>query len=338
VEVSCHLNEEKISLSIIIPAYNVEKFIKLSLNSIYNQKTSYLFEVIVIDDGSTDETLSVVKEFQEKFSNFKVYRTINLGAGAARNLGMKVAVGKYIYFFDSDDLLESNFIEKAITILENEHLDVLMFSGKSFLDEGLKGSSFFPVYSRINIDKTTGTELITEYIKKRGGYSVQPCLYISRLDFLRVSKITFPEGIVFEDNYFTSLVFIKANKIKSIDDIFFNRRIRSGSVMTSTSFKKKLESANHIINYFYKLSQEINDSKKYFLFIWDGFVLLIDQMKLDNKNLFSDQDFKMYKQVKRKYILVNGKFNFMIIKLKILKHTIQNWYRKIKKISIKKNY
>lgn len=107
------------SVSIIIPAYNCEDYIKLCLDSIVNQTYKSL-EVIIVDDGSTDETLSILENYKQKIpSLFKVYSIPNSGQGHARNYGIKQATGKYVLFVDSDDYLEPNMIEVLVQAAKN---------------------------------------------------------------------------------------------------------------------------------------------------------------------------------------------------------------------------
>lgn len=116
-----------IRLSVIIPAYNCEKYIGRCLDSILNQE-NLEFEIIVINDGSTDNTLKICRQYEEKFENIKVINKKNEGQGIARNVGILEAKGKYITFVDSDDYVNQNCYTLAISILEKNSAD--FFAGQ----------------------------------------------------------------------------------------------------------------------------------------------------------------------------------------------------------------
>ena len=124
------MNDKKIS--IIIPVYNVEKYVKETLISVKNQSLKP-DEVIIINDGSTDNSLNIVKDIKDTES-WKIYETINQGLGLTRNYGKSLAKGDYIYFLDSDDILDHNFIFDMQNLIKvYNQPDVILFSGKLLL-------------------------------------------------------------------------------------------------------------------------------------------------------------------------------------------------------------
>src|SRR5690554_571502 len=133
------MSESKATVSIIIPAYNVEKYLKAALDSIKAQ-TELPDEVILIDDGSTDKTLAVAEEYGFSIP-YKVLSIENGEQGNARNLGVSLASSEYVYFFDSDDLLRSDFIGSIKDqIRTNQSPGIILFSGESFNDSEYQGS------------------------------------------------------------------------------------------------------------------------------------------------------------------------------------------------------
>ena len=97
------LQEESIDLSIIVPVYNAEYYLRKCLNSIMSQQTSYSYEVICVNDGSKDNSISILEEFQQKFPNIVIFNQENAGISAARNKGIELANGKYLAFVDNDE-------------------------------------------------------------------------------------------------------------------------------------------------------------------------------------------------------------------------------------------
>ena len=109
-------------ISVIIPTYNRSNFLKKTIKTLIQQKTDVIYEIIIIDDGSTDDTKSVVSEFKKH--NIKYFYQENKERGAARNLGLKKAKGQYINFFDSDDIAYPNHIQTAYEVIINKKLEI----------------------------------------------------------------------------------------------------------------------------------------------------------------------------------------------------------------------
>ena len=116
-------------LSIIIPVYKVEKYIRDTLQSIYRQQyDENLFEVIVINDGTPDDSMRIVAEFTNKHANLHIINQKNQGLSCARNAGLKIAQGEYVWFVDSDDTVTEESIGKVIECIERSKADVIGFS------------------------------------------------------------------------------------------------------------------------------------------------------------------------------------------------------------------
>ena len=115
-------------LSVIIPMYNAEKYIKRCIESVYRQDLDINnFELLVVNDGSTDNSLEIVKDYFTSYKNIRFFSQKNSGQGAARNLGIKHATGEYILFLDSDDFLLPQSINKILGIVKHVSCDVINF-------------------------------------------------------------------------------------------------------------------------------------------------------------------------------------------------------------------
>lgn len=112
-------------LSIIIPAYNLEEYISSTLDSLLRINFSRNYEIIVVNDGSTDNTENIIKEYQKCYSQIKLITIKNSGVSRARNIGIKNAVGDYITFVDGDDLVDKNFFEIGINEMESGDFDFI---------------------------------------------------------------------------------------------------------------------------------------------------------------------------------------------------------------------
>ena len=119
-------------ISVIIPVYNVEKFLRKCLNSVRFQTYSNL-EIICIDDGSTDRSFEILQEFASQDNRFVVIKQKNRGAGAARNRGIKLATGDYITFVDSDDWILLDLYETFVKKLEKSEVDIYMFNVEGYV-------------------------------------------------------------------------------------------------------------------------------------------------------------------------------------------------------------
>lgn len=118
-------------VSVIIPVYNVEKYLRQCLDSIINQTLKDI-EIICVDDGSTDSSLTILQEYKEKDSRIKVLQQQNQYAGVARNNGLKIAKGKYLSFLDSDDFFELNMLEEMYNKAEKDQSDIVICGWKSY--------------------------------------------------------------------------------------------------------------------------------------------------------------------------------------------------------------
>ena len=200
-------------------------------------------EIICINDGSTDNSLKIVESYRERFvefCRFMIKTQPNGGLSAARNAGMELATGKYIYFLDSDDRITSEAIAELVAISESNNLDQVIFSCDVFItdeNESLKrqAEGFLRYYKQDSslCDKPMrGDELFSSMVEKNCFYATQQ-LRFYRLSLLREHNCRFPEGLLHEDNYFAPLSLRWARKAMLVSNRYFQRRVRGGSIMTS---------------------------------------------------------------------------------------------------------
>ena len=223
-------------VSVVIPVWNTEKYIKECLDSILAQSIIDELEIICVNDGSTDTSLEILRKYEKQYEQIKVIDQINGGQSTARNVALNVAAGEYVYFMDGDDLLTSLALEELWKICREKQLDVLYFSGTSFYEsEELAQihSSFANIYYRKGeyTKVLNGEEMLLE-LRKNKDYLVSPCLQIIRRAFLMENNIRFYEGIIHEDNCFSFRTLLSAERTFCVNDIYFYRRVRSNSVMT----------------------------------------------------------------------------------------------------------
>ena len=217
---------KKSTIAIVIPVFNVENYVKQTLESVKNQ-LSQPDEVIIINDGSTDSSSKIIDEY----SNFKSWMTIhqnNKGLGSTRNLGRSITKCEYTYFLDSDDIVKNDFILKMHeTINKYNKPDMILFSGKSFSTSENKKTpnlkfSFDGQYFR-------NSKLITKLVKKRESFP-QVSRYITKNLLWSKNKLDYPKGAVEDDAVFFPLLALSQNTVVLSESYYSYRVGRPGSV------------------------------------------------------------------------------------------------------------
>ncbi|CAK2011255.1 glycosyltransferase [Vibrio crassostreae] len=214
----------KTRFSIIIPFYNSEDFIKETILSVLDNKYDD-FEIILIDDGSTDLSYDICNEFVDLHSNIIILRQENQGPNVARNKGLIEANGDYVLFIDADDLLESNCLDKLDSIIQSSHIDYVCY-GINFFDnitnERLNVKKMHPkLYSSDDIVKEAFTS--NSFL----GVCWNKCI---SLKFIKEHSISFqPDKMHGRDILFSRTCAVNANNVKVIDDVFCHSRYHNGS-------------------------------------------------------------------------------------------------------------
>ncbi len=247
-----------VDISVAIPVYNVEDYVAECIESVLANKQIEV-EILCINDGSTDSSLKVVEELAAKHDCIKVVSQENSGLSATRNKAIRMATGKYLYFLDSDDKIGKNALKKMFDCLEKENLDVLYFSGESFYEtEELaeQHRNYDTIYLRTGSYDSfcSGLELMRK-LREQRDYAVSACVQIVRREFLLEHGIFFYEGIIHEDNLFTFQVLMNAQRANCVNDVYFYRRVREASIMTTEVTHKNLwgyyVSFREMMNYVY---------------------------------------------------------------------------------------
>jgi glycosyltransferase involved in cell wall biosynthesis len=223
---------KEISLSIIVPVFNMEKYLLQCLNSIAAQEIKN-FEIIIVDDGSTDSSLDMCHNFSNINANVKVYSKKNEGQGVARNYGLARAQGKYIAYVDSDDYLMPTMACDVVKVLEETNADFANF-GASFVDTNHK---IIKSVCPSNFKLLIGDEIFHNALIDNGIYTIS-VNKIYRRSFLLDNKIEFPALKSNEDIFFSRAVAYYAKKTVFIPSIYYIALIRKGS--TSRSMDKSI--------------------------------------------------------------------------------------------------
>ena len=234
---------EQYKISVIVPVYNAEKYLRRCTESILGQ-TYKNIELILVNDGSTDDSLRLCKQIAGKDPRVKVLDKPNGGAASARNLGLDHVTGDYIGFCDADDYLDFNMFEVMLKVLLENDLDTLQCTAKDWDDNG----------NLLHTDADDGTLQIIdteEYIRRiyllKGNVSL--CVRLTRKDV--ICDIRIPEGRRVEDFYFTILLALRVKKNVVLNRAFYNCISHSTSVTRSATGSIYMDAL-----YFYERSVE----------------------------------------------------------------------------------
>lgn len=223
-------------LSIVIPVYNVEKYLRNCLDSVLDQDLQPIdYEIIIVNDGSTDGSLQIAQDYAKLNPHIKVIDKKNGGVASARNCGMDAAIGKFIYFIDSDDYLESNCLKKLVDTCEDERLDILTFLSSSFTDSS---SALRLLMTEKDFSNSFGNQMLSpivagdEYVANVN-YKSEIWWFLMDREFLKNTGIRFLEGRWLEDVIFSIQIILKAKRIAHLQLDVHRYRIAPGTAMTS---------------------------------------------------------------------------------------------------------
>lgn len=245
-------------LSIVVPIYNVEQYLRECLESLY-KIDKIDCEIILVNDGSKDNS----REIMEEFYNLYPDKTVivdkeNGGLSSARNAGMRVAKGDYISFIDSDDFIDVDEYTKFFLEGAEEKLDVMVGNMRYYTPEKT-GAPLFRSDLVKNSGIVTGIEFFWELFEQPKCFREEVVDDIYKREFLIKNNLWFNEEIVHEDSEFTPMVYIKAQRVKYIDRAFYFYRQRTGSIMNKVS-EKSIVSLEKICEKFFNEYKNL-DSK-----------------------------------------------------------------------------
>lgn len=291
-------------ISIVVPVYNVEKYLDECVQSILCQTYTAL-EIILVDDGSTDAGGKICDEYALKDSRIKVIHKTNGGLSDARNAGINIAAGKYITFIDSDDFITPDYVSYLYNLCKEYNTKISVSAHTIYLENGNK------IYKGLySTKKLSAKEALTSILLDNGvDLSAWAKLYEKNL----FTDINFPVGKNFEDTATTYKLFDKCDNIACGKEANYFYRIRKNSITTSISsdnFYKKLqlitnteEMCNYIENKYPELHNACERRK-----IWAYFSTLNQLNKITNKKSLESEENKIVQYLKeRRKIILTGK-------------------------------
>ena len=233
------ISKEDYDLSIIIPVYNAEKYIKKCLDSVVNQNTKYKYQIILINDGSTDNSHNILEEYRNKYNNIFIINEKNSGISVARNNGIRAASGKYIGLIDNDDWVTNDYVEKMLNRAYKKNADIVRCNHYNYsIDNDCIISKIYHENASI---KKFGLEIL-DFKGYCWGGIIKKSLF---------NKIRFPEGYWYEDIMMRYTLMRICNGYEHVEDYLYYYALHKTNASKTLWKKTSLRTyeAYHILNY-----------------------------------------------------------------------------------------
>lgn len=313
-------------LSVIIPVYNVEQYIKECFDSIVIQIKDADVEIICIDDGSTDKSGAICDEYASKYNKIKVYHQKNKGVAAARNYGLSIAKGKYIAWIDPDDYVSEDWYEKISNVLIYKKTDILFFDYVLLKNGNLKDKKFYSKSKYMKME-----EFLDEVVKDK---NIQSQLWqkIFKRDLYK--DLQFPENIMcMEDYAILHKLILKSNKIYYLAQKLYFYRVRKNSLVTRIDLKKSYQCyliAKQRFNFLQKKGYQITPNG----YLMQALGVCIQFHQVNQKSIYKEymnickDDIKLNikKLLLAKEIDIKLKLKYLLCYLNCLKPIVKVYY------------
>jgi len=276
-------------ISVIIPVYNVEKYLEKCLNSLLNQSLKNI-EIIIINDGSTDNSQKIIDNYQKKYENIVAIKDTNHGQGYARNKGIQISNSKYIMFLDSDDTLEENILEIMYNTIEKNKSDIVVCDINKIINNK---NVYFKNY--LNYSKKDNINLMLSH--------PGPVAKLYKKELFLKNDIKFLENVYYEDLAMTPLLSFYIKKVSYINKPLYNYLIRKNSTMKQLTFNPKLDDIFKVIEYlefeFNKRAKNKYNEELEFLYI--EHLLYSASLRYLNYSVYKEKINKIIQIIKTKY-------------------------------------
>lgn len=274
--------EEIYDATVIIPCYNVEHYVAECLDSMLNQNTSYNVEIITIDDGSTDNTAEILRQYSTRMTNFRIISQCNKGLSGARNTGIREARGKYLIFIDSDDYVTSDYIDCLLKKAFSKDADIVATGYYTFNND-------YKIIKNIMIKDENDTSLLNG------------CAWGKAIKRKFFEHLVFPENYWYEDSIIAHLVVPRANSIYMVSKCQYAYRSNpTGITKTSVNSLRAIESFYitdlMLRSYVHFYPEDVTNT-------YEFINLLIEQFYLNEKRVI-----KLNSEIKRTIFMWQSKY------------------------------
>lgn len=319
------------NISVIVPVYNVEKYIRECILSLLNQTLKDI-EIIIVNDGSNDKSIERIDDLIKNNKNINLVNKVNGGLSSARNEGLKYATGEYVSFIDSDDYVEKDFLENLFNEAKRYDLDIAIGSHTRLYED----NTFIKVSRDTNLETgkvCSGVEFLSHQLEL-GDYRMEVWDDLYKRSFLIENNLIFNEKIIYEDELFTPQALISANKVKLIENYTYMYRQRNDSIMGCKITEKNIHSLSIILNeliFTYNISKEEKIKQILYKLIISNLFMLLEKIYLidsyEKKHFYNKIEKKKLEMIIRENAL-NRKEK---IRLFIFKFNIRLYYILLKK-------
>ena len=248
-------------ITIAMPVYNVEKYVKESILSVLEQTYDNI-ELLIVDDCGNDNSMAIVNSIIDNYKGCKMINIIkheyNKGLSEARNTAIKEAKGDYIFFIDSDDFIPNDCIEKLFNTMKSNDVDFVVGSCEKINEINKTHENYMILENKTIKDSKEIKEYIFQDSKKR--YNANTWNKLFKISFLREKNLFFVPNIYYEDNLFSISTYTQSNSCSFISDITYYYRIREGSIM---QFGERAFTEKEIKNLAYVRKREKDYIKKF---------------------------------------------------------------------------
>ena len=273
-----------VKYSFIVPVYNTSKYLKKCLDSLVKQ-TFKDFEIIIVNDGSTDNSSNIISKYKDTYKNIKVVNQKNEGLSMARNNGVKEANGEYLIFIDSDDYVEKNLLKEVDK--EIKDAEILRYQVISEDEDGGNKMDF----NEEAFDMVNGYQAF-KYLSNY--HFVEPAwCYVFKKDYYVDNKFSFKKGVYHEDFGLIPYVIYKARKIKGISYLGYHYVQRNGSIMNNNDYKKTVKKAFDMLEQYKTLrlfakniNRKNNMDDYYLSYISNSVIVKTRELKKDERKVY----------------------------------------------------
>lgn len=296
--------KDRVKVSIIVPVYNVEKYLDRCLNSLVNQTLKNI-EIIVVNDGSTDNSQSVIDSYVKKYpKKVKAFITKNGGQGSARNYGLSKSIGEYVGYVDSDDYVELNMYNDMYSIAQKKKSDVVICGCNVVYENSEK------------VEQSFDRKILND--NKKNAYFGKTAVWnkLYKKELLVNNNLKFRSNVWYEDFDFTLNLLSVSNRVDYLNKPLYNYLIRKGSTMNNSNIERNLE----IMLAFDEVKNNSKIDKDILEYLAIEHLLLaastrvinadapfVDRVKIIKKlKKYMKENFKKYKSNKYKYVLARG--------------------------------
>ena len=292
-------------VSMIVPVYQVEKYIVQCIESVLNQ-TFQDFELILVDDGSKDQSGRICDSYAAKDDRVVVIHTENKGAAAARNTGLDHASGRYIMFLDGDDYLAENMIARLYEVIEHSEYDVVVCDFLNLLPD--EKDNFIVQLQ----EKTVSGREVLEYLKNGKNYGVWTIVWNKIYKRKVVENLRFPAGKYFEDEFFSDQLYLNSDQIHVISDVLCYHRVLATSTMNTQrteNYLDLLDALQERIKIYLKYGYSQDETYKVLIYLLEPFTKCARAKFSGSNKQRLEQTRKFIKVVSKK--LMSGNLSFM---------------------------